>query len=76
MATTEPIHKRSFRLGHHLAIVGIALALILGAFTVDAVASTGLLTRIVGLETRTFHVIAKYSPLKFVLPPPKDNASE
>jgi hypothetical protein len=50
MATIKPIHKRSFHLGHYLAIVGIALALILGAFVVDAAASIGVLTRSVGME--------------------------
>jgi hypothetical protein len=75
MATTEPIHERSHHLGHYLTIVGIALALVLGAFVVDTVASTGLLTRTVGVEKGTFDVMAKYSPLKFVSPSPKGNPS-
>lgn len=51
MATTEPTQERSFHLGHFLAIAGIALALILGAFAVDAAASIGVLTRSVGMAT-------------------------
>ena len=51
MATTEPIQRRSFHPGHYLAIAGIALALVVGAFVVDAVASIGVLTRGVGMET-------------------------
>ena len=50
MATIEPTHKRSYHLGHYLAIAGIALALILGAFVADAAASIGVLTRSVGME--------------------------
>jgi hypothetical protein len=62
MATIEPTHKRSFHLGHYMAIVGIALALILGAFVVDAAASIGVLTRSVGMEP-TPSLVPSTSPL-------------
>jgi len=62
MATIEPTHKRFFHLGHYMAIVGIALALILGAFVVDAAASIGVLTRSVGMEP-TPSLVPSTSPL-------------
>ena len=65
MATTQPSRKRSFHVGHYLAIVGIALALVLGAFVVDAAASIGVLTRSVGMEP-TPSLVPSTSP--FVLP--------
>lgn len=51
MAVREPIHKRSLHFGHHMAIVGIAIALILGAFVVDAVASIGVPIPAIGIAT-------------------------
>lgn len=58
MATIQPIRKRSFHLGHYLAIAGMALGLVLGAFVVDAAASIGVLTRSVGVETAPSPVLA------------------
>jgi hypothetical protein len=49
----------------------VAVALLLGALVVGVAAPTGLLTRTVGLEDDTFHVIAKYTPLKLIAPAPK-----
>lgn len=39
MATTKPSRQRSFHLAHDLAILGIALALVVGAFVVGGVVS-------------------------------------
>jgi hypothetical protein len=76
MAATHLIHQHSVHLARCLTIVAIALALVLSAFVVDAVAGTGLLTRTVAVERETFHVVTKYSPLKFVPPSPRAHPAE
>jgi hypothetical protein len=75
MATTH-LHQRPSHLRHYLTIVGVALALLLTACVVDALASTGVLTRTVAVEREAFHVVAKYWPLKFVPPSPKARPAE
>ncbi|MDQ6722005.1 MAG: hypothetical protein M3003_14580 [Candidatus Dormibacteraeota bacterium] len=47
----------------------IALVLLLGGLVAGGAASAGLLAPAAALEAGAFHVIATYSPLKFV--PPK-----
>jgi hypothetical protein len=71
MATRHLIHRRSVHLAQCLKVVGVALALVLSVLAIDAVMSTGLITRTVTVETETFDVVAKHSPLKFVPPSPR-----
>jgi hypothetical protein len=59
-----------------LAVVGVALALVLSVLAIDAVMSTGLITRAVTVQTETFDVVAKHSPLKFVPPSPRAHRAE
>jgi hypothetical protein len=76
MVTTTPIQEHPFRLAHSLAIVGVAFALVLSVLAIDAITSTGLVTRTVTVETETLHVVEKYSPLKFVPPSPRAHAAK
>ncbi|HVS07443.1 MAG TPA: hypothetical protein VHK65_14950 [Candidatus Dormibacteraeota bacterium] len=75
MATTTRIQEHPFQLPHLLAIVVVALALVLGFLAIDALTSIGLVTRTVAVETETFHVVAKYTPLKLVAPSPRAHAA-